>query len=315
VECPVKKCAVRVNRIDIANLKSLDVCHEKGRRGEAIERFKNYFCEDHKIFITPSTFIYSDYADNCLWRNQADMALLEKVLGKKRVKAQLYHDNSEDAITWNVFRFLEKNSLLEGLLSDIAETPQKQAKIIYWSYCQEEESDWRLLNKAREEFGEETARGSEPDIIIKTDRALFFIEAKLTAGNETSDKNKSSKKYETGGSNWFSQIFTSDYRTATITAKKYELTRFWLLGTWMAEKTGVDFYLINLVPESKEKEIEELFGRHIKQSQNRRFFRKTWESVCKYILAQHQTADKDRMIKFLKNKTIGYKSRDRKSVV
>lgn len=32
-----------------------------------------------------------------------------------------------------------------------------------------------MLNMAREQFGEEIERGSEPDLIIKTDKALFFI--------------------------------------------------------------------------------------------------------------------------------------------
>lgn len=59
------------------------------------------------------------------------------------------------------------------------------SRIVYWSYGQEEKNTWFRLGMAKKKFGEETARGSEPDVIIKNDKALFFIEAKLSSGNKT----------------------------------------------------------------------------------------------------------------------------------
>jgi hypothetical protein len=314
LECPVKDCTTRVKRISNANLKSLDSCHEKRRIDDALARFKDYFCDRHKIFITPSTFIYSDYTENLLWKDNEDIALLERVLQKKRVKGQLYHDNSEDAVTWNVLRFLEKNNLIKGLLTSITGTPQAQAEIIYWSYSQKEESGWSLINKAREEFGEEKERGSEPDIIIETDRAIFFIEAKLTSGNDTpsnekqiEEKIRNPKKYKTGGGNWYQNVFLTSY-DEILRKQKYELLRFWLLGTWMAEKTVKECYLINLVREGQKENIETAFKKHIKENERREFHRITWESIYKYILGQNPVKNKNAMIRFFKNKTIGYRN-------
>ena len=191
----------------------------------------------------------------------------------------------------------------------ITKTSPQESHIIYWSYNQRESSDWSLLNRARKEFGERISRGSEPDIIITTDNALFFIEAKLTAGNKTTPSNPTySKKYETGGDNWFSIVFESDYKTVALTEKKYELMRFWLLGTWIAKQMGVDFYLINLVFARREVDIESVFGNQIKENQRRRFLRVTWESIYEYVSTCDPSKDKEIMVRYFRNKTMGYDS-------
>ncbi|WP_199562255.1 hypothetical protein [Petrotoga sp. 9PW.55.5.1] len=198
--------------------------------------------------------------------------------------------------------------MVEMVLSSIIGVTLKSSEIIYWSYSQKENSIWSELNKAREEFGEEIQRSSEPDIIIKTDTTLFFIEAKLTAGNETISRNTSnSKKYETGGDNWFSKVFKSHYKTVAIDEKKYELLRFWLLGTWMAKQQGLNFYLVNLVLSEREKNIGTIFKRHLNENQRMKFIRITWEDIYRQILNSNLSGvDKDKIIKYFKNKTIGY---------
>ncbi len=289
VECPVKGCNKKVER--------------QRRNFKKENRFK---CPRHNIFISPSTFEYADPLDNLLWKENLDLELLKKMKTVKR-ESRMAHDNSEDAVSWNVFRFLEKNNLIEGFLSSITGTVQKSSEVIYWSYSQKENVSWSELNKARKEFGEETKRSSEPDIIIKTDKVLFFIEAKLTAGNETVPSDVSnSKKYETGGDSWFSKVFDSDYRTVAVVDKKYELLRFWLLGTWIVEKHDLDFYLINLVLSKREADIETIFKKHIKENQRNRFLRVTWENIYQYISKGSLSRDEDIMIRYFRNKTIGY---------
>lgn len=289
VECPVKGCSEKVERQRVFFYKQ--------------NKFK---CPKHNIFISPSTFEYSCELDNLLWKEMPDLELLKKIRRVKR-ESRMARDNSEDAVSWNVFRFLERNNLIEGFQSLIIGTALKSPDVIYWSYSQKENTSWSELNKARKEFGEEIKRSSEPDIIIKTDNALFFIEAKLTAGNETVPSNRNnSKKYEIGGDNWFSEVFKSDYKTIAIFEKKYELLRFWLLGTWIAKLHNLDFYLINLVLSEQEVDIETIFKRHIKENQRRKFLRVTWESTYQYISNRSLSKDKDTMIRFFRNKTIGY---------
>ena len=45
----------------------------------------------------------------------------------------------------------------------------------------------------------------------------------------------------------------------------------------MADQAGLDFCLINLVPEGKEEDIERLFKKHIVETPRRTFYRLTWE--------------------------------------
>ena len=292
IESPVKDCNVKVERQ-----------RRVFRKGD---RFR---CPKHNIFISPSTFEYSDESDNFLWKEKSDIELFKRIKKVKR-ESRMARDNSEDAVSWNVFRFLERNDLLEGFLSLITGLYHESSEVIYWSYSQKQNKVLPELNEARREFGEAIRRGSEPDIIIRTDKALFFIEAKLTAGNETlpSDKNNS-KKYESGGHNWFSKVFRSDYETIAIIEKKYELLRFWLLGTWMAKKQGLNFYLINLVLAEREKDIENIFKRYIRETKRRKFLRITWEDIYHYISNINSLIDKDKILHYFKNKTIGYDRR------
>lgn len=290
VECPVKGCGEKVDR-----------------QREVFKRKERFKCPQHNIFISPSTFEYQSELDNLLWKDKADLGLVERIKKVKR-ESRIARDNSEDAVTWNVFRFLERNNLVESTLSSIISVTLKSSEVIYWSYSQKENSGCSELKKAREEFGEEIKRSSEPDIIIKTDNTLLFIEAKLTAGNETTPSDTSnSKEYETGGDNWFSKVFKSDYKTVAIVEKKYELLRFWLLGTWVAKQQDLDFYLVNLVLSEREKDIEAIFERHLYENQRMGFIRITWEDIYHQILNSNLSGiAKDTMIKYFRNKTIGY---------
>ncbi len=135
VECPVKDCSEKVER------------QRKVFKKE--DRFK---CPKHNIFISPSTFEYPIELDNLLWKERPDLELLEKIRTVKR-ESRMARDNSEDAVTWNVFRFLERNKLLSGLLAKLRSLPVKTPEIIYWSYSQSQQNAWARLLNARVEFG------------------------------------------------------------------------------------------------------------------------------------------------------------------
>ena len=289
VECPVRGCGQKV---------------ERQRKVFKLE--KRFKCPEHNIHISPSTFQYAKESDNLLWEHTADSDLLENVYRAKR-ESRMARDNSEDAVTWNVFRFLEKNGLIESALSPLVGVSLRSPELIYWSYSQAQNSDWKKLVCARNEFGEKPNRGSEPDLIIKTDRALIFVEAKLTAGNKTTpSKNSDAEAYQAGGGSWFDKVFKSGFPTIAEDKKKYELLRFWLLGTWMA-KQNLQFRLVNLVRSGQEENIEGVFGKHIRENQTRKFIRITWEDIYKQILnIGLPGTDKETMMQYFRNKTIGY---------
>jgi len=291
VECPIKNCSIKVDR-----------------QRQSFKREQKYQCPIHKIYISPTTFEYETEQENLLWTDNADRQLYNEILKVKR-ESRIARDNSEDALTWNVMRYLDKQNLLPEFLSITSKKEINKAELILWSYSPKEQSDWSLLNKARLEFGETVSRGSEPDIIVLTDKVLYFFEAKLTAKNETKPSDiQNRKKYETGGKKLFQQIFRSDYETIAFKEERYELMRYWLIGSWMAEQIGLDFEFYSLVMNSREKNLETEFDKHIIENSERKFSRMTWELIYEYILNTTETKEKQIMTDYFKNKTIGYGS-------
>ncbi|PKN68526.1 MAG: hypothetical protein CVU54_14510 [Deltaproteobacteria bacterium HGW-Deltaproteobacteria-12] len=295
VECPVKGCSREV---------------ERQRR--SFRQEKRFMCPDHKIYISPSTFEYENEKDNLLWQNKADLDLLKEVKTVKR-ESRIARDNSEDSLTWNIFRYLENTNQLANLLSNIGQMNYSYADLIYWSYSGKAKGAWPELNSAREEFGEQIKRSSEPDLIAVTNKALFFIEAKLTATNNTSPSiNNNRKKYLSGGNEWHKEVFRSDFDTVAIQARKYELFRFWLLGSWLAKEMDRNFYLLNIVLSERDKDIEAQFIPHIIQVAGQRQFKRiSWEELYRYITDNvPDNQDKEKMVAYFQNKIIGYKGGD-----
>jgi hypothetical protein len=292
VECPIRDCSEMVPR--------------QRRNFKRLEEFK---CPRHSIYVSPSTFEYENELDNVLWKDEIDLDLLKRIRKLKR-ESRIARDNSEDAVTWNVFRFLEKERLLSGFLSGLTKNTVENPEVSYWSYSQSEQDVYSLLREAREEFETRPQSGSEPDIIVKSDNALFFIEPKLTANNNAVPRSKNPLirgKFEIGGNRWYSQVVGSDFEAVAVVEKKYELLRVWLIGSWIAHDLGLDFYLVNVVRSEKERDIERTFRKHIKESHGRRFLRVAWEDIYQSILdSKSRTIEKDRMIGYFENKTIGY---------
>lgn len=298
IECPIKGCNKIVDR----------------KRCSGNED-KNFICPVHKIQITPSTFIYKSLFDNLLWCDNEDKILLENITKVKR-ESRMSNENSEDALTWNVFRYLDKNDLLSDLLSQISNNNHKIIDIIHWSYSIKEKKLWSSLKDAISEFGESINQNSEPDIIIVTDKTLFFVEAKLFSSNKTSGSGKTlinrinnSKKYVSGGNKQFDNIFINDYKTIVLD-KKYELMRFWILGSWIAKNLNLKFELINLVLENRELDIESDFSKHLIPNSNNTFSRYTWESIYSLIKsANNHDSDSLLIIDYFKNKAAGYNNK------
>lgn len=294
VPCPVIGCSIRVER----------------QRGK-YKKEDLYKCQKHGIYISPSTFEYETDESNLLWTDQDDKALLGGILGEKR-ESRMAREKSEDAVTWNVFRYLEKSGLLKDYLDSISRSGNEGARIIYWSFDPMTNGPYEPLVRAREEFGEKANQGSEPDLIIETNGNIYFIEAKLDSGNKTTPSNPGNKKkYETGGNSWFSKVFRSgvDFDKVASAESFYELMRFWLLGTWIGnEQLNRNYFLINLVLNKKERDVGGQFGRHLDYNETRAFKRVTWEQIYSLIVQQAPPERKKEIVEYFHGKTLGYNS-------
>lgn len=270
-----------------------------------------FYCEKHKIYISASAFAYKEEKDNLLWHSETDINQLTEIKKVKR-ESRMNYNNSEDALTWNVFRFLENNNLLDLYFSKALGRNINNIQVIYWSYSNESEDKvFGPLKIARNIF--ESGKGSEPDLILKSDEMLIFVEAKFGASNNVEKKNyydEMIQRYCLSESRFWDILFTKDFKTIAVNEKKYELARFWLLGSWMAEKhfkESVDFSLVNLVRDVAEKGIEDKFAPLINQTESRMFKRITWESIYYFILDYAKdNNDKKIVIDYFENKTLGY---------
>ncbi len=297
IECPVKGCKETVSR-------------QKKR----FKRLPEFLCDKHQIYISPSTFEYKKETENLLWFSELDIEYLDQIKKFKR-ESRMAREKSEDAVTFNVFRYLQNNELLGSFLESVTAEKISNLELILWSFSEREKKGYKLLEDARHEFGEAKSRGSEPDIIIDTDNILFFIEAKFSSPNKTipSDPDpEKTKKYLTGGNNWFDQVFKEKYKKIAFDEKKYELLRLWLLGTWMAKKQSKKFFLINLVLQKRDSKIEEQFKPCINEDENQQFKRIEWESIYNFIkLRAIKSEDYLRMTQYFENKSLGYDSAGR----
>ncbi len=290
VECPLKGCNAKVER-----------------QRDHFRKEDRFQCPIHRICISPSTFEYQSEEDNLLWTDEADLSLLQKIKTVKR-ESRIARDNSEDAVSWNVFRFLERNDLICDFLKNILGVADKTAEVIYWSYSQSQDGLLDTLKKGREEFELVPSKGSEPDIFIVGEKSLVLIEAKIGAPNrKPPEKEYVEDKYVSGGERWWKKVFHSSFRAVAIEERLYELSRFWLIGSWMANELGLDFHLVNLTLSEREKEIEDAFKSHIIENDSRRFSRITWEQISGFIENIGTVGhEKEAMMKYFRNKTMGY---------
>ena len=296
VSCPVCSCGKMVPIRD----KSENVINMR------------FYCEQHEIYITPRTFIYKEEKENLLWHSQEDEELLNNIRSEKvKRECRMNYNNSEDALTWNVFRYLENQKILDSYFSTILNRKIKGIEVIYWSYSAKDNNVFNPLQRARNIF--EYGKGSEPDIILVSYDTVIFLEAKFGSYNTASPKNSSQRvidKYCLSENRLWDSLFTQNFTKIAVEEKKYELARFWLLGNWIAiqsKQKPLNFILLSLVREREEIDIEDRFSPLINQNDSRVFKRISWESIYNFIKVHNKdNDDKQLIIDYFKNKSLGY---------
>lgn len=288
VECPVRGCSNHVLR----------------QRSRFVAK-PEFLCPDHGIYISPSTHEFSDVRRNFPLIGDADWRLLHETISvDKRETHRLARERSEDAVTYNAFRSIEREGRLPELIEMLTDRPQESVELVYWSCSLRCGGLLPLLQEARSVFGERPDRGSEPDLIAMTPTDLVFIEVKLTSGNETRpSRPEVLPVYQSAEHGWYEQVFRREAAHVAVVSRRYELMRFWLLGSWMARHTGRRFTLISLTREIQDMDLEEQFAPLIFQDEDRLFARWPWEAVAGFAEGDPSTAC---VSEYLWSKSVGY---------
>src|ERR1019366_8585445 len=264
--CPVSGCTASLGKVD------------SPRRDKTNGQWRQMpYCPEHRIRIHHAsmksrTFAYYNGPGEALQNILFERNYFKKHILGNKAKAEtsrFCYENSEDALTWNVFSSLAKGGLLAKLLSDLTHLDIKDEPELYlWGiriHLDDSSSQAKvteLLDDAREFFEEGIVRfRTEPDIMLYApNQVLLLIEAKFTSGNtialadviheNTDEKPKSRegilRRYKLP--EHLSDRLLSPPQSGPFYSQLY---RNLVFAIYMADKLGVDWSLANLVSDGQ----------------------------------------------------------------
>jgi hypothetical protein len=225
--------------------------------------------------------------------------IVDSDLAAKRVighpfkhETRFENENSEDALTWNVFRSLQRARRLHEITRLITgQEFDDEPRLYLWGLSLSDDSfaPWSLLIQARVRFESQlpvVRPLTEPDIALHLPgRYLILIEAKFTSENPTymhgPRKDKTSlTKTELIDIYQDPQLDLLDIDRARSAAfVHYQLWRNFIFAGWMALGGGESAYLGNLTRKGREDESCAAFARLIRPVHADRFRHVSWEDI------------------------------------
>jgi hypothetical protein len=208
-------------------------------------------CPEHHLEVRSTrggfTYVYDDFSRNLLWKEPRDRLRLEAILRGKG-ESRMGHEHSEDAVTWNVFRFFERNGGLSAAVRQICLCPTEEPLTIFWTT--HDGCLWEPYRLCSEQLSEKAFARSESDLIFLWQHKLVVvIEAKFRSANRSDPKQRDnelrkSKPYIEGASLYFN----GEGAYATVRDGWYELLRNWALAAHLKAALSCErFVLVNLV--------------------------------------------------------------------
>ena len=184
-------------------------------------------------------------------------------------------ENSEDAVTWTVFRGLQQRGRLEALVAP--ERPQGEPALLLWgvpiSGARGPEVASALAEVCRS-LGETANALSEPDVIVVWHDLVVIVEAKFRSANELRPDYRGFPRYLDRP-----DLFAVSPEQVAA-AGYYELTRNWRIGTALAESLQTPgFLLINLGPPEKIEVDADIFMTLLARSPLREFASCSWSDI------------------------------------
>lgn len=184
-------------------------------------------------------------------------------------------ENSEDAITWTVFRGLEQRGRLNALVAP--EHPSGEPALLLWGVPLGGDRAPEVasaLADVCQSLGEKANALSEPDAIVVWPELVVLVEAKFRSANELRPNYRGFPRYLDRP-----ELFAAS-SDEVAAAGYYELTRNWRIGTALAERLQTPgFLLINLGPPEKIEVDADIFMTLVAQSPLREFASCSWSDV------------------------------------
>ena len=294
-------------------------CHHRLRvpRGGG---YRGDFCPDHGIRChhssSGSTYAYRNVRRNII---ASPNLFAEQIVGHpfKYESHRLGSENSEDALSWNVFRSLQEAGGLRQVATAITGEDIPYEPFLYlWGICTTDDSlePWDLLIHARQRFESNLPverPQTEPDVALHLPgRYLVLIEAKFTSPN-TFYKRGRRKDSHSLTLDELLEIYR-DRRLTILNRRKaaaaprvaYQLWRNTVFAEWMAREDHRDTkaYHVNLVRSGYEQDAADEFAGLINDNHKARFRRLTWEQIYGAVSGERRLA---LMCRYLRTKTAG----------
>jgi hypothetical protein len=228
--------------------------------------------------------VYDEPWRNLLWRDTEDQARLDAILRGKR-ESRMGHEHSEDAITWNVFRFFERHACLSPVIRTICPSPDDEPLTVLWTT--HDGCLWEPYRRCSDQIPEKASARSESDLIFLWENKLVVvIEAKFRSPNRSDPKNRESESRKAEPYiKHASRCLNREGSEEAVRDGWYELLRNWVLGTTLREALGCEeFVLVNLLRKRHENEHREDPRRDFAEracvlSPNSRFVVAYWEDL------------------------------------
>jgi hypothetical protein len=254
-------------------------------------------CPDHEIEVGSKTFVYK----NSLRNIRFECGFFERGILNSPLKAETHrfgNENSEDALTWNVFAALARRKRLAALSRHLSQIDTEDEPELYlWGLrvSLDDPANPQLFDTlcaAREVF-EKDINGwrTEPDILLYAPgRFLILVEAKFTSGNPIADAGEqdvpgAKPKTPAGILSRYSaeKLPTGSLLTPAAEAPLFsQLYRNLVFGIWMAAKLGVEWRLVNLTSKLTKKKASDLTtftDAVLPPGVRERFVRYTWAQL------------------------------------
>ena len=269
-------------------------------------------CPTHHLAVRPTrggfTYVCDDPWSNLLWSDADDRSRLHAILHGKR-ESRMGHEHSEDAVTWNVFRFFERHGCLSGAMRTICPCPDSEPLAVFWTT--HDGCRWEPYRRCSDQIPERATARSESDLIfVWENKLIVVVEAKFRSPNRSDptrrgDELRKSKPYISHGSRCLNPGAASE----AVLDGWYELFRNWVLGTGLKDMLGCEeFVLVNLLRRRHEREHgedprREFAERACVPSPNSRFVVAYWEDLIAAVPSMFDHPDSGLLLSWARNKS------------